>query len=508
MTRRSFAWLLLFLPLSGAPGCGETIQQEYRIEIVGPVGMNYLAGAVTAVLLAGDKESRTPITPGAPFSVVNPGIDVNRTPAATFRFRALDPAGQVVAQGQTPEIELVLGTPPLLRIFAQKPGTFGRTQNMDLPRRNMIAAPARALVGSSRARPITVGYFGLGTVLAPDTMAPEGKSERPSEVYNLYNPLTHFIDSAGMSNAVGGTRQPRTDAAAVAHHDGRVLIYGGLSTPPMMAARPSNQLDLVQMARVAFDEFEGTVITRAADTLTLPDAPRARPALVDLELAYAIGGRAGDLVLDTILSIDPSRDDAFKILPVKMAGGREGHTATVVTIPGGREVLIFGGAAPGVAVAEVMGVTAAGPMLSPAVGAAGPARQDHGAVALPGGDRALVVGGRNAQGVLGDSVLYAAATRTLSPGPITLQKPRHSFAAFVIDNDLVVAGGLDASGAAIPDAEIFNLSGGMVTPRAVVPCHPRTGPGVIELPNKMVLLLGGTGADGKATEIVEIYQPN
>src|SRR5204863_1681501 len=116
---------------------------------------------------------------------------------------------------------------------------------------------------------------------------------------------------------------------------------------------------------------------------------------------------------------------------------------------------------------------------------------DHAALTLPPGDRALVIGGRNDAGVLGDTVLYQAKDRSLTAGPITLKVPRYDFAAFVIGDDLVVAGGFDAAGQPVTTAEIYGATD--LKPRALdVRAYPRAGAAVVVLPNRMALLLGGT----------------
>src|SRR6185436_5400174 len=203
-------------------------------------------------------------------------------------------------------------------------------------------------------------------------------------------------------------------------------------------------------------------------------------------------------------------DNDFTLLSQRMAGPRERHTATVVNVTGGHEVLIFGGAGPNVPVAEIL--AAPGPTLVMPTGDAGVPRRDHAAVLLPG-DRVLILGGRSDTGVLGDSVLYQA-NRTLSAGPITLKRPRAEFAAFIVGDDLVVAGGYDAAGALVNTAEVYSAS--TLAPRNLdVPAFPRSGASVVVLPNHLAVLMGGTQMETdptkpqvlRASSVVETYQP-
>jgi hypothetical protein len=517
MRLRSFVSSLVLLACAG---CGTKIQEQYKIDVVTPGGDDYLAGATSAVLEIGTQKYTTSVTPGAPFTLSGNNLAINTEMAGIFRVKVLNAMGQVVAQGQSPEIELLLASPPLIRIFIQKPGSFGRTQNLDYPRRHMVAValPAPPAPGSTaQARAITVAFFGLGTVLVPSGTT---NVEQPSPVFNIYNPITHFIDDGGLSGQLGGARLPRTDASAVTHSDGRALIFGGLATatmgtPPMPTTpAPSSQLDLIGISRTNFDQFTPSGTVRAAEP---PNGiPRARAAMVETTGAYVIGG-IGDKEtmpgvieqkpLDTVVSIDPATDATYKLLPAHMAAPRVGHTATVVTRDGMKEVLIFGGAAADQPVAELL----AGDMFTtlPAPGMV--QRSDHAALPLPGG-RVIIVGGRNDKGVLGDSVLYDSATNTLMPGPITLKTPRYEFASFVINDDVVVAGGYDAAGNLLDTAEIYSAADLHV--KAVdVPCAKRAGASVVVLPNESVLLVGGTEPPtapqtaNQPSIVAEIYQP-
>jgi hypothetical protein len=90
---------------------------------------------------------------------------------------------------------------------------------------------------------------------------------------------------------------------------------------------------------------------------------------------------------------------------------------------------------------------------------------------------------------------------------LNLKTPRSKFAMFIVDKDLVVAAGLDAQNAPIPNAEVFDASSEMLTPKGVVPCVPRGGPVSATLQNQSALMIGGQQADGRGSAVVEIYQP-
>jgi hypothetical protein len=487
-------------------GCGEKIQEQYQVQIIGPTDTNYLTGVRTVVLEVGSKEiSRTAVNEGAPFALMGGGIDINTTTSGAVRVRGLGAGGELLAFGQTPELDLLLATPPTVQVFVQKPGTLGRAASLPNGRKNLVAVSAVAAANGILRIPTVVVLFGLGdvTITDPMTMA---LTDQPSEVLGIYNPLAHLIDDAGTTSPSGGVRQPRTEAAALARPDGQVLLFGGLAAPPMMAPRPTAQLDIVRVARADFDIFAKTAAgVRESDTAGIA---RVRPAVADADTAYAFGGVVGDTPLDTVVAIDPMMTSAVRLLDVKMAGPRDGLTATTVTVSGVAEILVFGGGVDPLPVAEVFFPGAAPRFEARMPTEMMPQRRDHGAVVLPSKDTVLLVGGKdNAGNVLGDSVLYNARTKTLSRGPINLKTARRKFGIFIVANDLVVVGGFDAQGAPVGTAEIFDASTEMLTPKGTTPGVPRGGPAVATLSNQSAVVIGGQQADGHGSAVIEIYQP-
>jgi hypothetical protein len=507
------------LVLLGLGACTPKIQEEYKVEVVGDLSRNFLEGATKAVLEVNDVVvATTTLREDTSFSLKGTGVNVTTMPSGTFRVKALNDSGTVIAIGQSPEIELELASPPVVRLFMQRPGSFARTFDLDYGRRNMVAVAVEGTVTDTRAKPITVALFGLGMVRVPGEMA-NTFVEKPSEVLQLFNPVTQIMDSAGVGGMPSGSPHPRVDAAATVGGDKRALFFGGEVTIGTNPPAPSAQLDAVTMARTAFDAFGRNLSFRESVT---PGVARIRPALVFTDGIYALGGLvpnpmgAGAMPMnttpvptDTIVSIAPDIEAGFTVLPQKLAGPRDHHTATVLPLASGREALIFGGTTATAPVAELL--VAQGKLMVPS-GNGGPPRRDHAAVLLPPGDRVLVIGGRNDTGVLGDTVLYQGASRSLTPGPFTLKRPRAEFSAFVTGDDLVIAGGVDATGALVNTAEIYGASD--LQPKNLdVPCVGRTGASVVVLPHRFVLLMGGVEADPdkpgatRASAAVETYQP-
>jgi hypothetical protein len=494
-------------------GCGQKLQESYGVQIIGPVGMDYLTGARSVALEVNDREiSRTSVNPGEPFDLTGGGIEPGLMRSGAIRVKAFDGGGTMVAYGASPEIELSLYSPPAIRVFVQKPASLGKTVEMDSPRRNLIAVSAVAAPPTgSEARPVSVAFFGTGRVtgLGPGSTAANPVTiEVPSDLLHIYNTLRHErVDPASMAGAIAGVRQPRTDAAALVQADGSTIyIFGGVVTTAMGDPHATSQLDVLRVVRPGFADFEQRIVVTARTTAT-PGVARSRTALGFSDATYAFGGEADGTELDTVVQLNPMVEDAFKLLDVHMAAPRTGHTATTIRVGAVADVLVFGGPRADPAVAEVFtgGTT---PQFTRPMGDPGPTRWNHAAVALPANRGVVIIGGQSAAGALGSMLLYEPATRKISPLPVSLRTPRSEFAAFVVLNDLVVVGGRNGQGEAIGDAEVFDISNGQLQPRAVmVTAEKRSGAAATVLPNDSAMLFGGTAADGKASPVVEIYQP-
>src|SRR2546421_1584495 len=72
-------------------GCGQKLQEQYGVQIIGPVGLDYLAGVRSVALEVNDKEiSRTSVNPGEPFDLTGGGIDPGLMRSGAIRVRAFD----------------------------------------------------------------------------------------------------------------------------------------------------------------------------------------------------------------------------------------------------------------------------------------------------------------------------------------------------------------------------------------------------------------------------------
>jgi hypothetical protein len=75
----------------------------------------------------------------------------------------------------------------------------------------------------------------------------------------------------------------------------------------------------------------------------------------------------------------------------------------------------------------------------------------------------------------------------------------------MIEGELVVAGGVDAQGALIPNAEIYDAS--TLAFVREEPVAPRSHATATVISNRSVVLIGGQVENARPSTTVEIYQP-
>ncbi len=521
-----FAGRLLpgLLALGWAGACGETLKDTYAVEIVAP--KDAFSGATVAKLLvSGQVVASTNLNSGAPFSLDAPDLDPNATRTTIFAIRAEDAAGNLVAFGQTPQVE-VLHLSPRIRIFVQKPGTLARAGDLAFKTKDHVAIPAESTAVGDLSVMVTVPVFGVGRTWVP---ASNGEQMLLSNALFVYNPLLHAQQELG--TMTGGLR---AEAAAITRGE-RVYMFGGLAqTSIMEEPKLSSQMDVFAVGRELFSSFFLASIPPAQGG---DGCPRRQTVLATTpKPVFAFGGLdAGNNALDTIVSMDPDTSPQMPVnvltktppggmaMPFKMAAPRVGHTAnSVASSEAWGNILIYGGAPEGGPVAELLdpmtlnwlsidtsanGVMGGPPAAPGQSGHPGTGRRDH--VALPvtasGEARILILGGRGDDKLpRGDSLFYVPARRRFEPGPIMLKTPRRSFSAFVINDDLVVAGGYGAGDQLVDTAEVYDTKSWTMV--AEMPAVPRAGATATSLPNLSVVVLGGATADS-ASNAVEIYQP-
>lgn len=133
-------------------------------------------------------------------------------------------------------------------------------------------------------------------------------------------------------------------------------------------------------------------------------------------------------------------------------------------------------------------------------------RVRHGAVpAGPG--RVVALGGAIADVPVASALVALPATRSYTELPDVLATPRVDAAIAAANGLIVVAGGTDATGAIVGDAEILDAA--TLARVAIVPMVvPRTGAVARPLANGQVLIVGGVDAAGAPVGTVELYTPD
>jgi hypothetical protein len=133
-------------------------------------------------------------------------------------------------------------------------------------------------------------------------------------------------------------------------------------------------------------------------------------------------------------------------------------------------------------------------------------RTGHGGVPTPD-TQVVVIGGETvADGLLASALRIDPFRRTVSVIPDALVTPRRDAAIATNGEVLVVAGGIDATGAILPDAEIIDLAS--LTPiMSIAMAVPRTGAIARPLPTGQVMIVGGVDAAGNAVGTIELFTP-
>lgn len=513
----SFLPLLPLLALA-ASSCTDAVQPRYEIQIVTPLAdpatdQDHFAGAERVVLeLSSTVLDEAAYTPTAPITLDAKGIDVG-VGQGVFRVRVLGAGGTLVAFGQTPAVELDLASSGL-RIFVQKPRSFGRSISLPDPRTAHIAVATRAVPTIQGPLPIVVPFFGFGLVRVPGPAEEPQGVERFSEGLLAVNTLTHDLATLGIGAGVNGTTMPapRIDASAISRTDDTVLVFGGIArTSDAATPAVTSQVDVYRVWRDDFASLAPDLI--AARVSSDPLAARSEAALAGSVIAYAFGGRDDKkMALDSVVQIDTTMmEPRITVLPARMMAARAGHTATTGTAEEGAEMLVFGGAEPGKPVAELFVPRSS--QFQAVTGDAGGGRRDHAAVVLPDG-RILIVGGVADDGTArGDALTYDPRARALQPANLALRTPRSAFTAFVIADDLVIAGGRDSAGTILGTAEVFNARS-LERVGDDLRVRPRARARACVIPEQaLVFLVGGDEPNPTApgttlaTAAVEIYQP-
>jgi hypothetical protein len=122
-------------------------------------------------------------------------------------------------------------------------------------------------------------------------------------------------------------------------------------------------------------------------------------------------------------------------------------------------------------------------------------------------DEILIVGGADTAGPLTSVIRCDPAERSYISVPGVLAVGRTGAAIAANSTYLIVAGGRDAAGDLVPDAEVFRIDD--LSPVGTIPMVvPRAGAVARAMPNQQILIAGGVDAAGDPVAILELFTPD
>jgi hypothetical protein len=441
------------LPAVLAAGCGGA-SGTISVEIITAPGSTVM-----------DDVTRARLVLTLPFTVVEADRDASghfdltldviaEGPSGDVLFEGLDADGNVIAYGRTPSLPIA-AIDAAVKIYVAAP-------------RSLAEAPVSLGVARSE---IGTGLLDYGVLLAGGRDA-DGEPTRDLQIYNAYD---HSLQT--------GADLPEARASVTVGTGiiGYAYLFGGED---------------------ADGDPRGTVWT--FDTTVAPDGrwtegnevsslARAGAAIAPLGSETFVVTGTPPVLLEGLFGRATGFDE-----PDALAGG----AASVQAQSGEIFTLFIGEGAGATGIVRLFGSDFAEEPDAPA----GAIRHGHAVVATAQGD-ILAIGGADASGVLSSVIKADPLTRSYPDLPDVLATGRTDAAAAATSAFLVVAGGRDAAGDIVPDAEIFDadtLDWVATIPMVV----PRTGATARALPNHQVLIVGGVDASGAPVDTIELYTPD
>ena len=368
---------------------------------------------------------------------------------ASLIVDGLDAAGQLVATGSSPAFP-VGGITAGIVIYMAPPDSIGAAP--------LGLAPARSEIG--------IGMLSYGAIFAGGRVA----AGAPSDAVAIYNAFDHSL--------VAGKPlpSPRAGIVVATSQGGGVLLFGGhdaagaavdtLWTFATTVAPNGAYIDLG--SKPGFARADELAIPLGSGRYLLSGAPAAELSGID-----------GSLIARTEVSALP-----------RAGATLTGSDGLVTTMFAGEELDGF----------TRFRLNRFEPHIDPRA-----ARTGHVVVALPGG-KALIVCGTIGSGAFPDALRVDVATSAADAIASLPGTPRSGCAVAATHRNLVVAGGSLANGDLASTAEIYDVT--TLALLATVPLVvPRTGAAAIALPNDQVLIAGGVDATGAPIETLELFTP-
>lgn len=440
--------------------------------LVEPAGSTLLQGDITKlrVTLTSPRQTVEADRLGSGFSLQ---FDVTATGAdGQFIVQGFNGDSQLIAVGQTPPIP-ISAIDAAIVVFVAPPLSIG-------------GAPAGL---ADARRDLTAGATTFGAVFVGGVSS----SGFASATVEDYNAFTHT------SAEIGALPDPRVAPALAVDAGGSLFVFGG-SDDAGSATGNLYRIDPSAGSAVIVD-----VTPQNASTLTR-GASIALP--LDLPDSFAVAGTpALELATDT---------PALTTVGEAGVTRADGPGGAVVGSDGAVTAMFVGDTNPGSGVVRFHG----GDVDLPAVDAS-VLRHGHGVTGAPNGEIIVIGGILDSAGsgsggsATPDAVILDAATGTATVKPNVLATPRIHAAVTATSRYLIVAGGQSDDIACstvtpctlVPDAEILDAT--TLAPVVAVPLvTPRTGASAIPLPDDQILIVGGTDATGAPIAGIELFTPD
>jgi hypothetical protein len=440
---------------AAAAGCGgET--GTFVLSLATAPGSTVLDDVVTARLTLSVPRREVTATRG-PDGKFRLAIDVPAEgPDGNVTFEGLDAGGALVAYGCT-GILPIAAVDADVAIYVAAPGTVAAAPvPMDRPRADAGTAD-----------------FAFGVLIAGGR-DPAGTASAALDVYDVYShALQRGVD-------LPAARRAPTVMAGVR---GYAYVFGGADT----AGTPTGTL-------WAFD----TTVAPAGAYQLLEDLPAlarvgARAAPLRPE-AFVVTG-APPVVVDGLTA-------GASALPAEPALVGTASAITTDETAGSLTIAIVAGA--GTGTRGIARVTSTG--VTDEAAPAGAARTGHGAAVGP--DRIItLVGGAIDDALATTGVRIDPALRRYTEQPAALETARRDAAVAQVGRHILVAGGTDAAGAVLADAEVLDAS--TLAHVATLPLGAaRTGATAHTLATGQILIVGGVDAAGAPVAALEIFTPD
>lgn len=442
---------LALAALGALPGC-DGVAGTLSVGLVTAPGSTVLDPAQSLVVtLTAPLETRTVARTADGFALAL-DLDASGTSRA-IRVDALDASGAVIASGASPLVPFAPTTAAIAIYMA--------------PPRSIADAPVALPVARSE---LGAGALSFGAIL----VGGRDGAGAPSDALAIYNAYSHALD-LGL-----GLPAPRARPIVAVTAANDALIFGGE--------------DATGAASGTLVEFKRTAGQTGAYLALgeFPDLARAGEVAVATAVDQFVvsGGPVATLAGNTAVA----RTDVASLPP----------TGAAVVAADGSVTALFVGQGAGVgglvrfragAVDEPAGGDPS--LIRPAVASGG------GVVVAAGGMRVPPAG----PGAPVDEVATIDPTTGARTVAHALATPRAHAAVAVTDRYIVVVGGVAADGHVLDDAEVFDLA---TRARVAAPTlHVgRTDATAIALPTGQVLIAGGIDASGAPIATLELFTPD